>query len=170
MNPMIQKIHEVCTPEVIAQIIENTRAAIVANYRSLSAKAQTMADAGTYMDLIDYCFENVEAYVDNPDNMMKILTDSYNIQPAYNSIAETEEFKEICSEEYKGFPRIILMTVLAGSLAACANEAYLLCKDKDPQTAGYFDSLVDVYHKYLQDALSYGKGDDKKVVMTGQRQ
>lgn len=170
MKTLQEKLHSIFTPEVLADLIDKTNAIMQGNYKALSERAAGMANANMYQDLIDYCYEQVGQYIDNPDNMMKILSDPNNIQPAYNAMAETEEFKAISMEEYKGFPRVILMTVLAGSEAAAANEAYEMYRDSDPEIAPYLDNLANVYHKYFSDAVSYGKGEDKKVVMTGHRQ
>lgn len=170
MEDTRSELHRLLTKEKLEEIISMTDQVMEANYKAISEKASGMPDVETYQRLLDYCYQQVGLYVDNPDNMMKLLQQSTNIQPVYNSIVETEEFKEICTEEYKGFPRVIAMTVLAGTEAAAAHAAYQVLKDESEPVADYLDHLVDIYQGYLRDAISYGKGENKNVVMTGHKQ
>lgn len=170
MDNIREELHRVLTKEKLDEIIELTDQVMDDNYKAISARASGMADVRTYQELLDYCYQQTGLYIDNRDNMMKLLVDPKNIQPVYHSIVNTEEFKEICTEEYKGFPRVIAMTILAGSEAAAANAALTLLKDEPESVVNYLDGLVDTYQKYLRDAISYGKGEDKKVVMTGKQQ
>lgn len=170
MDEIRNEIHKVLTKEKIDEIITLTNQVMNDNHKAISERASGMADVHTYQNLLDYCYEQTAAYIDNRDNMMKLLLDSKNIQPVFNSIVNTEEFREICTEEYKGFPRVIAMTVLAGSEAAAANAALSVLKGEPANVVDYLESQVDTYQKYLRDAIAYGKGEDKKVVMTGQKQ
>lgn len=170
MDEIRNELHRVLTREVLDEIIDLTSQAISSNYRTISERAATMADARTYQTLLDYCFEHVSQYIDNRDNMMKLLLDSKNIQPVYHYMVSTPEFEAICSEEYRGFPRVIAMTVLAGSEAAAADAALRVLNGEPAPVVDYLESQVETYQKYLRDAVSYGKGEDKKVVMTGSKQ
>lgn len=170
MDEIRNEIHRVLTKEKLDEIIKLTDQVMNENYKAISQRAAGMADVQTYQNLLDYCYDQTFSYIDNRDNMMKLLLDSKNIQPVYNSIVGTPEFAEICTEEYKGFPRVIAMTVLAGSEAAAANAALTVLNGEPENVVNYLDSLVDTYQKYLKDAIAYGKGEDKKVVMTGHKQ
>ena len=170
MESIRNELHELLTPEKIEAIISDTDQSMKANYEALSQRASGMADVRTYQELLDYCYEQTFAYIDNPDNLMKLLIDSKNIQPVYNSITSTEEFKEICTEEYRGFPRVIAMTILAGSEALAAHAALQNLSEATPELQNYLDTQVDTYQKYLRDALAYGRGDDKRMMMHGEKQ
>lgn len=170
MDKMTTQLHEALSADVLKEIAEETSRRMAISHHQLSERAQMMADKDVYQNLLDYSYEQIDQYFESPDNFVKVLTDSRNIQPVYNSIAESPEFQALCPPEYKGFPRVILMTVLAGSESAAADAAYEYFAKKDPEVAGYFDQLVGVYQQYLQDALRYGKGEDKTVMMTGKKQ
>ncbi|MBF0578511.1 hypothetical protein IM774_01625 [Erysipelotrichaceae bacterium RD49] len=170
MEDIHSELHRLLTKEKLEEIITMTDKVMESNYKALSEQASSMEDVKTYQALLDYCYQQVGLYVDNPDNMMKILQQSTNIQPVYNSIVETEEFKEICTEEYKGFPRVIAMTILAGTEAAAAHCALTALQGESKEAEEYLDSLVDTYQGYLKDAIAYGKGENKNVMMTGKKQ
>lgn len=170
MDTIRKDLHEVLTVEKLDEIITLTNELMQQNHKAISERAAGMADEQTYQRLLDYCYEQTALYIDNRDNMMKLLTDSKNIQPVYNSIVSTEEFQQICSPEYKGFPRVIAMTVLAGSEAAAANAALSVLQDGPEALVHHLDQLIGTYQAYLRDAIAYGKGDNKRVVMTGNKQ
>lgn len=170
MENIREELHRVLTKEKLDEIISLTDKVMDDNYKAISEKASGMADVRTYQELLDYCYEQTAMYIDNRDNMMKLLLEPTNIQPVYHSIVNTEEFKAICTEEYKGFPRVIAMTILAGSEAAAANAALTILNGEPEAVVSYLDGLVETYQKYLRDAVEYGKGENKNVVMTGKKQ
>ena len=170
MEQIRNTLREVLTETVLEQIIRETDKVMDQNYRALSERASGMAAVHTYQQLLDYCYQQTGLYLDNRDNMKKVLLDANNIPSVYHSVVESEEFKAICAEEYKGFPRVIMMTILAGSEAAAANAAagILETAGADAQLVQYEDDLCTTYQKYLRDAIAYGKGEDKKIVMAGE--
>ena len=170
MDTIREQLHEILTLEKLDEIISLTNEIMDQNHKAIGERAQGMADEQTYLKLLDYCYAQTSSYLNNRDNMMKVLIDSKNIQPVYNSIVDTPEFQSLCHEEYKGFPRIIAMTILAGSEAAAAHTALLYLKDAPKDVEDHLNQLTDTYQAYLQDAISYGKGEDKRVVMTGKKQ
>lgn len=170
MDTIREELHEALTIEALDEIINLTDEIMKQNHQAIGERAQGMADEQTYLRLLDYCYAQTAAYLNNRDNMMKVLTDSKNIQPVYNSIVDTPEFQSLCTEEYKGFPRVIAMTILAGSEAAAAHVALNYVKDASKNVEDHLNQLIDTYQSYLRDAISYGKGEDKRVVMTGQKQ
>lgn len=170
MDAIRKDLHEVLSVEKLDEIIALTNEVMEQNHKAISERAVGMADEKTYQRLLDYCYEQTALYIDNRDNMMKLLTDSKNIQPVYNSIVGTEEFEQVCPKEYKGFPRVIAMTVLAGSEAAAANAALSVLQDAPEALVLHLDQLIDIYQSYLRDAIAYGKGENKSVVMTGSKQ
>lgn len=149
--------------EQLQNIMDATVKDMEANEKALIQRAQAMEDVKTYEDLTNFCYENVFAYIQNPDDLKKILTDPQSIEGMYAAISEDEDFKAICAEEYKGFPRVILMTVLAGSDALACHHAAALLKD-DPEEATRLDNLANLYHHYLEEALAYGRGERKNIV------
>ncbi len=170
MESIRNELHELLNQEKIEAIIRDTDQGMKANYQALSERAAGMADVNTYQELLDYCYDQTFAYIDNPDNLMKVLADAKNIQPVYHSITSTEEFKEICTEEYRGFPRVIAMTILAGSEAVAADAALRNLPDASQALQDYLDTQVATYQKFVRDALAYGRGEDKRMMMHGQKQ
>lgn len=172
MEQIQKSIREALSEEILKQVIADTYKAMEANYKAISSKASGMADVHTYQELLDYCYQQVGLYLDNPDNMKKVLLETNNIPTAYHSMTEAEAFKEICTEEYRGFPRVIMMTVLAGSEAAAAYAAAQYFEDNgfDLSFVEYEDRMGATYQKYVKDAIAYGRGGDKKVVFTGEQQ
>lgn len=169
MEQIRNLLRDALNTEVIAAVIAATNEAMEKNYKALSERASGMADVHTYQELLDYCYQQTGLYLDNPDNMKKVLIDANNIPSAYYSMVENEEFKEICTEEYKGFPRVIMMTILAGSEASAAYAAAQYFEDNgfDLSMVEYEDNLGATYRKHVQDAVAYGKGEDKKIMMNG---
>lgn len=169
MEQIRTNLREALTHEVIEAIIAETDSRMKDSYEALSSRTANMPDAQNYQMLVDYCYQQATLYLDNPDNMKKVLVDSNNIASAYHSMVENEEFKALLPEEYKGFPRIIMMTVLAGSEANAAISAasYLEAHDAQTELVDYEDKLAEIYRGYLQDALDYGNGKKKVVHAMG---
>lgn len=149
--------------EKLQEIMAETVKDMKESEKKLIERAEAMEDVKTYTDLTNYCYEKMYAYVEEPDDLEKILTDPKSIESMYSEMSETEEFKEICTEEYKGFPRVILMTVLAGTDAHACHHAAALLKD-DPEESTRLDNLANLYHHYLEEALAYGRGERKNIV------
>lgn len=149
--------------EKLQDIMDATLCDMKESEKKLIARAQAMEDVKTYTDLTDYCYGKMYAYVEDREDLKKILTDPKSIEVMYNAMSDTEEFKEICTEEYKGFPRVILMTVLAGTDAHACHHAAELLKD-DPEESTRLDNLANLYHHYLEEALAYGRGERKNIV------
>lgn len=42
--------------------------------------------------------------------------------------------------------------------------------DKNPAEFNAVEKLVEIYNGYFRDALEYGKGNDKKLTFTGEKQ
>lgn len=153
--------------EQMKELIDSANGRINDLDNSLSLKAQEMPDRDVYKALVDYCVKGIREYVSNPDNIKLILTDPHNIQGIFEKLSQTEEFAKIASEEYRNFPKVVLMSIITGTECAIADESVELLGKDNPIEKGRLDSLANVYHGYLQDALNYGKGEDKNVAVTG---
>lgn len=153
--------------EKLQEIMDKTVQDMKESEKKLIARAEAMEDVKTYTDLIDYCYGKMYAYAEDKEDLKKILTDPKSIEGMYNTMSETEEFKAICTEEFKGFPRVILMTVLAGTDAHACHHAAELLKD-DPAESTRLDNLANLYHHYLEEALAYGRGERKNIVFNSE--
>lgn len=166
MEKIYEDLHRILDEERLLDILNLSYSMMDNNYRALSAQASSMPNVHVYQELLDYCHEQVVQYIRNYDHLMNILCQPTNIQPVYFSIVESDAFKSLCTEEFKGFPRIIAMAMLAGTEAAVANCTLQVLEDQDERIVRYLDELVDTYQGYLLDALAYGKGEKKSVFFT----
>ncbi|MGM9961073.1 MAG: hypothetical protein ACI32F_07175 [Allobaculum sp.] len=169
MDYLHNELHRVLDEQRLNEILNLTFQVMDSNYRALSAQASSMPNVRVYQDLLDYCNDQVVQYIHNYDNLMNVLLAPTNIQPVYFSIVESDAFGELCTEEFRGFPRIVAMALLAGTEAAAANCAMQVLKNENDELIAYLDGLVDVYQGYLADALAYGKGEKKSVFFTGKK-
>ncbi len=88
MDTIREQLHQVLTLETLDEIINLTNEIMEQNHKAISERAQGMEDEQTYLRLLDYCYAQTSSYLNNRDNMMKVLIDSKNIQPVYNSIVD----------------------------------------------------------------------------------
>lgn len=170
MDNIQTELHNILDESRLLDILNLSYSVMDRNYRALSAQASSMPNVRVYQDLLDYCHEQVVQYIRNYDHLMNILCQPTNIQPVYFSIVESDAFKTLCTEDFKGFPRIIAMALLAGTEAAVANCTLQILEDQDESVIRYLDGLVDTYQGYLLDALAYGKGEKKSVFFTEHNQ
>lgn len=66
-----------------------------------------------------------------------------------------------------------MMMLLAGAEANAADAALSYIRmhtDKNPAEFNAVEKLVEIYNGYFRDALEYGKGNDKKLTFTGEKQ
>lgn len=138
--------------------------------KNLLDQAKDQENEAVYTKLVEYCTNKVSEYMKNPANLKEVLTNSSNIEKAYNEMTGTKEFEEIATEDFRRLPRVIAMTILAGSEAIAADEALILLDDRPDDEKQFLNNLVTRYQGYMQDAVAYGKGDDKKLAFTGEKQ
>lgn len=132
--------------------------------KGLIDQAKSFADAEIYEDLTDYCYEQVIAYIDVPENMEKILTDAGSFETMYNTIASQEEFKEMCKEELRHFPQVLLMQVISGACRYAVNSAAQVM-EKDSKEEEELYQLEALYAKFGKDAMDYANGKNKKFAV-----
>ncbi len=162
-----ERLEQLLDEEALKKIIEETDAEMKHKHAVLSEKAAGMDNVETYRKLLDYCFDKCAAYLDDPANMKAVLLEPRHLQQAYDTLVGADEFKTIGGEEYKGFPRVIAMTILAGSEVSAADCALHVLGKKDKDAAGALEALGNIYREYVREAIAYGNGERKKVGLTG---
>lgn len=173
MEKMITSPIEKLSSDELATVSAEAVKRMEAMALNLKAKAEGMEEKDLYNQLIDYAEDKIKAYFAEPETIKKVLTDPHNIEEAFNAMTSTEEFEKIGTEEHRRLPRVVMMMLLAGAEANAADAALTYFKentDKNPEEFLSVDRLVDVYNGYFKDALEYGKGNDKKVVFSGEKQ
>lgn len=150
--------------EQTEELIESAKGRISDLDNTLSLRAQEMPDRDVYKALVDYCVKGISEYVTKPENIETILTDPTNIKGLFENLSQTEEFAKICSEEYRDFPKVVLMSIITGTECAIADQAVELLGKDDPQERERLDVLANQYHSYMEDALNYGKGEQQNIV------
>lgn len=141
-----------------------------ANKAAVKEKAKDMADEENYVELMTFCYDRTEAWLTKPENLQKVFTNPNSIEEAYQTITTDEKFETLASEDYRLLPRILTMTVLAGSMAAACHEALENLQDLSEEQREDLDRLANLYHKYMEDAVSYGKGENKTISFPQQEQ
>ncbi|MEY8380558.1 hypothetical protein [Ileibacterium valens] len=140
---------------------------------SLREKAGSMEEKDLYGQLIDYAEEKIKNYLASEDTIKSVLTNPHNIENAFNEMTSTPEFEKIGTEEHRRLPRVVMMMLLAGAEANAADAALSYIRmhtDKNPAEFNAVEKLVEIYNGYFRDALEYGKGNDKKLTFTGEKQ
>lgn len=162
------------TEDILALLDENklqeiTKAAEerMANIKAnLIERSSTLADPEMYKKLIDYSCDQVNAYITNPENMQKVLTDPKNIEEIFAKMTDSEEFKNLAGKEYMGLPKITAMAILTGTEGAAVLDAAEILENSTDAEREYLAGIAATYQKYMQDAISYAVGD-KKVSVVG---
>lgn len=149
----------------LEQILKETDQRLIQTKNALMAHASAQPNKESYESLVDFCYEGVKNYLSDPEHLKEALSTPKSIEGAYQSLVEDPKFLALDVKDMRHFPRVILMTILAGALANAALSAGFLTEDNEERSN--LNVLADIYEKYMRDALSYGRGEDKNLNVTG---
>ncbi|MCF0246396.1 MAG: hypothetical protein HUJ55_06190 [Ileibacterium sp.] len=167
MSSIENTVIELLTKEDREDILASVFKQLDLTSAALQEKAAAMEDPQAYLALITYCTKETGLYMAKDKNLDEVLTQPKNIEKAFTALTDTEEFTSLSKEDMRRLPRIMAMSILCGAETAAANCAAEILKGMNPEAAHFVSGLVDIYHKYMQDALSYGRGEDKKASVIG---
>ncbi|MCF0258815.1 MAG: hypothetical protein HUJ54_03045 [Erysipelotrichaceae bacterium] len=134
---------------------------------ALQEKAAGMENPQDYLNLIRYLIRETGVYMTSSNHLDEVLTQPKNIESAFVSLTDNDEFKGLAKEEMRRLPRVMAMSILCGAETAAADKSAEILKGMNPEAEHFVSGLADIYHGYMQDALSYGRGEDKKASVIG---
>lgn len=148
--------------EQLEQIAKAADEKINAAHQALNERTKDFAQRETYENITEFAYEQVLSYINNPEELKKILSDAGMFQTMYQEISEKEPFDEMADEELKHFPHVLTMTVIAGSCAFAVREAIDLLGEKEAKLTDLYQ-LEDRYVQFQRDAMDYANGKNKNV-------
>lgn len=148
--------------EQLEQIEKLTTDALNAAHEALNDRTKDFADREIYENLTEFAYEQVLTYIDNPETLKKILTDSGMFQTMYHEIESKERFDEMTSDELRHLPHVFMMQIIAGACGFAVREAIEVLGDEEAQKAGLY-ALEDQYARFGKDAMEYANGKNKNV-------